>query len=271
MFDAQELMSDAQVSGVGAERPQVQGERPPIAWSMGGPGPSIEVFNLSRLSKHEVVEIPMRCQQSCQVPASIKHPRLHGVLRKAKNLGDLFDRLLVVVNEVNDFAVIRRHLCNTAAELRASVGVKNRLFGCIGIVRDRLYRVLIELRLSPPSKRRERFKSRDRKYPGGDLRTIFEGTGLAPHAEEDLTDKIFGAISVGPKTDDEVVNAKAMPSIQRPHGGLAACRNRSGKIFVGLPVRRMKICCLPADQGMLGSHFPLAAPIRAGAPSAHTN
>jgi hypothetical protein len=45
MFDAQELMSDAQVSGVGAERPQVQGERPPIAWSMGGPGPSIEVFN----------------------------------------------------------------------------------------------------------------------------------------------------------------------------------------------------------------------------------
>jgi hypothetical protein len=30
MFDAQELMSDAQVSGVGAERPQVQGERPPL-------------------------------------------------------------------------------------------------------------------------------------------------------------------------------------------------------------------------------------------------
>jgi hypothetical protein len=171
-------------------------------------------LTLSRVSKREVIEVPVRCEQSCQVLASVKHPRLHGVLRKAKNLGDLFDRLLVVVNEVNDFAVIRRHLGNTASELRASVGVKNRLFGCIGIVRDRLYRVLIELRLSPPSKRRKRSKSRDRKYPGGDLRTIFESVGLAPHAEEDLTDKIFGAIGVRSKTDDEVVNAKVMPSIR---------------------------------------------------------
>jgi hypothetical protein len=66
-----------------------------------------------------VIEVPVRCEQSCQLLASVKHPRIHGVLRKAKNLGDFFDRLLVVVNEVNDFAVIRRHLCNTAAELRA--------------------------------------------------------------------------------------------------------------------------------------------------------
>jgi hypothetical protein len=101
--------------------------------------------------------------------------------------------------------VIRSHLQNTAAQLRASVGLKSRLFGCIGIVRDRLYHILIELGLSPPSERGKRFKSRDRKYPGGDLRAIFEGVGLAPHAEEDLTDKIFSAIGVRPKTDDEVV------------------------------------------------------------------
>jgi hypothetical protein len=254
MFDAQELMADAQVSGVGAERPQVQGERPPIAWSMGGPAPSIEVFNLSRLSKHEVVEIPMRCQQSCQVPASIKHPRLHGVLRKAKNLGDLFDRLLVVVNEVNDFVVIRRHLCNTAAELRASVGVKNR---CSGVSASSAT-VFIASSSSCGSRRRPSAVSA--------LNRAIESIQV-----ETCERFFFGAISVRPKTDDEVVNAKVMPSIQRPHGGLAACRNRSDKIFVGLPVGRMKICCLPADQGMLGSHFPLAAPIRSGAPSAHTN
>jgi hypothetical protein len=155
-------------------------------------------------------------------------------------------------------------------ERRPRVGVKNRLFMCIDILRDRLYRILIELGLSPPSKRRKGL-SRDRKYPRGDPRTIFEGVGLAPHAEEDLTDKIFGAIGVRPKTDDEVVNAKVMPGIQRTHGGLVSCRNRFDEVFVGSPVVRMKICCLPAGQGMLGSHFPLAAPIRSGAPSAHTN
>jgi hypothetical protein len=214
---------------------------------------TLQRFNLSRLSKHQVIEVPMRCEQS----AGVKHPRLHGVLRKVKDLGDLFDRLLVVVNEVNDFAVVRRHLGNTAAQLRASVGVEDRLFGSIGIVRDRLYRVLIELGLSPLSKRGKGLKSRYRKYPGGDLRTIFEGTGLAPNAEEDLTDKILRAIGVRPKTDDEVVNAKVMPSIQRPHGGLAARRNRSDKIFVGVPVVRMHGA---ASGGVLDYHFPLAAP-----------
>jgi hypothetical protein len=58
-----------------------------------------------------------------------------------------------------------------------------------------------------------------------------------------------------------------MPSIQRPHGGLAACRNRSDEIFVGLLVGRMKFCRLPAGQGIRATHVPLTAP-RPGAPSA---
>jgi hypothetical protein len=214
-------------------------------------------FNLSRLSKHEVIEVPVRCEQSCQVLASVEHPRLHGILRKVKDLGDLFDRLVVVVDKVNDLAVIQRHLRNTAAQLRASVGVEDRLFGSIGIVRDHLHRVLIELGLSPLSKRRKGLKSRNRHYPGRDLRTIFEGAGLAPHAEEDLTDKIFGAIGVRPKTDDEVVNAKVMPGVQRTHGGLVSCRNRFDEVFVGSPVVRMHGA---ASCGIVAYHFPLAAP-----------
>jgi hypothetical protein len=51
---------------------------------------------LSRLSKHEVIEVPVRCEQACQVLAGIKHPRLHGVLRNVENLGDVFDRLVVI-------------------------------------------------------------------------------------------------------------------------------------------------------------------------------
>jgi hypothetical protein len=43
----------------------------------------------------EVIKVPERCEQSCQVPASVEHPGFHGILRKVKDLGDLFDRLLV--------------------------------------------------------------------------------------------------------------------------------------------------------------------------------
>jgi hypothetical protein len=43
----------------------------------------------------------------------------------------LFDRLL----EVDDFAMIRRHLRDTITQLGALVDVKNRLFGRIGIHR----------------------------------------------------------------------------------------------------------------------------------------
>jgi hypothetical protein len=36
------------------------------------------------------------------------------------------------------------------------------------------------------------------------------------------------------KTDDEMMNAKMVPTIQRPHGGLISCRDRFDEIFVGL-------------------------------------
>jgi hypothetical protein len=81
------------------------------------------IFNLlGRLSEHEVIEVSVRREQPCQLLASVKHPRLHGVLRKVQNLGGLFDRLVVIVDEVNDFAVIRRYLREAAAQLRGSVG-----------------------------------------------------------------------------------------------------------------------------------------------------
>jgi hypothetical protein len=145
----------------------------------------------------------------------------------------------MIVDKVDDFAVIRRQLRNTFPQLRGSVGVKNRLFGSIGVVRDHLSRSLVELGLAPSSKRRKGLKSGDRQNPGGDLRTIFERAGLAPHGEENLGDKIFGAIGVAAKTDNEMINAKMMPTIQRVHGGLVSCRDRFDEVFVGLCVGRL--------------------------------
>ena len=43
-----------------------------------------------------------------QFPTRIKHARLHGRLDDANDFGNLFDRLAVVVSEVDDLAVLRR-------------------------------------------------------------------------------------------------------------------------------------------------------------------
>jgi len=49
-----------------------------------------------------------RLDQLGQFPTRIKRARLHGRLAYANDFGNLFDRLAVVVSEVDDLAVLRR-------------------------------------------------------------------------------------------------------------------------------------------------------------------
>ena len=112
------------------------------------------------------------------------------------------------------------------------------MFWSVGIVRDHLHRLFIELRFPPPVKRRKGFEPRDGHDPGGDLRTIFEGAGLAPHGEKDLSNNIFGAIGVTPDTNDEMVKANVMPRVQYTHRGVVSRHNRFDEVFVGSLVVR---------------------------------
>src|SRR6185437_14026569 len=49
-------------------------------------------------------------QQIGQFLARVKQPRLHRILRNTDDLGDFFHRLLVIVDEIDDFPVLRRKL-----------------------------------------------------------------------------------------------------------------------------------------------------------------
>src|SRR6478672_12078313 len=65
-----------------------------------------------------------RRDEARQLPPRIEHARLHRGFAHADDLGRLLDRFAVVVDEVNDLAVLRRQLCQ---RLRKS---SRRRFSC---------------------------------------------------------------------------------------------------------------------------------------------
>jgi hypothetical protein len=132
----------------------------------------------------------------------------------------------MIVYEFKHFTVLTGHLRDAAAQLRIAVAMENRLFGSVRSVRNPFRRGLVKLVLFASAAGRESLEPRDRQDPGRDLRTVFEGAGLPPHAKEDLADQIFRVASVGYETDDETKNANMVPPVQRPHSGLAPFRNR---------------------------------------------
>src|ERR1700719_796158 len=76
----------------------------------------------------EMLEVATPGQQLGKPLAGVKHPRFDRILRHSDNLGDLFDCLVVVVNKVDDLAVIRRELCQARAALSAAIHLQDGLF-----------------------------------------------------------------------------------------------------------------------------------------------
>src|SRR6185437_9277842 len=75
----------------------------------------------------------------------IKHPCLHRALGDADDGAHLFDRLLMVVDQVDDLAVRRRQLCHTGAQDFAGGGAIERSFRRVGFIRNFAHVFLIDV------------------------------------------------------------------------------------------------------------------------------
>src|SRR5690242_15598496 len=73
----------------------------------------IEPPGLTNSSRRRAADT-LRRDQGGQALAGIEHAGLHGVLRDAEDLDDLPDRLLLVVDEVDDLGVLGRELLDAA-------------------------------------------------------------------------------------------------------------------------------------------------------------
>jgi hypothetical protein len=77
---------------------------------------------------------------------------------------DLFDGLFVIVDKVDDFAVLPRHLGEAVVQLRGAVLVEGRPFRRVGWVLNELHKEIVELDNLASTLRQQgqRFVSRDR-------------------------------------------------------------------------------------------------------------
>src|ERR1700754_2626540 len=106
--------------------------------------------------------------------ARMEKPRLHGVLRDRKDVRGLFHRLLVVVDEVDDLAMLHRELVEAAAQDLAAVLLLGGDFRIVAVVLDRFDHFLVELILSAAPTGGERLVAGHRQHPGRDRGAALE-------------------------------------------------------------------------------------------------
>src|SRR5439155_6024058 len=113
--------------------------------------------------------------------ARVKHTRLYGVLWDPDDLGDLIDRLLVVVDKVNDLTMGGRQLCQTVEQDLGLLPILQRYLGVVLRVLDGCCRIFVQFFGRPAPQCRKRLVPSNRQKPGGNLGSGLESTGLTPN------------------------------------------------------------------------------------------
>src|SRR5436190_9925000 len=94
-------------------------------------------------------QLPYGRHKLGQFPARVEHARLYGSLGGACNLGNVFDRLAVIVDEVQDLPVLVRQVANALAQQLGLVLFQQADFRIVCRVANFSRDLLIELRVHP--------------------------------------------------------------------------------------------------------------------------
>src|SRR5215472_6350526 len=161
-------------------------------------------------------------EQIGKLLAGIEHPRFHRALGNADDLADFLDRLLMIVDEVDDLAMRRRQFCHAGAQDLARVRTIQRGFRRIGLIGDLAHFLLVDVFETPLTQRGQRLEARDRQQPGRHLGAAFELARGAPHIQEDLADEVFGHGGIAHDAQDEAVNPYVVAGVENVHGRAVA-------------------------------------------------
>ncbi len=107
-----------------------------------------------------------RRDQVGQFLARIEHARLDRGLGDADDIGDLLNRLAVVVDEVDHLAMLRRQFGQGIAQQFASVLLLQRGLRIIRGICDRGCDPRVQFRVDPTAVGRQRLVAGDREQPG---------------------------------------------------------------------------------------------------------
>ena len=166
------------------------------------------------------------------VLACVKHARLYRVLGNANDLSHLLHRFLVIVDEIDDLAVVggkaRRGIFAIFRLYRAS----RRQVRHDPRFLDRLRRLLVQSVLSPLAQERQRLEPRDRDEPSRNGASAFKPARLAPDIQEHVPDDVFRRHLVTQQAKHEAVDPHMVPREQYLHCQPVTAGNATDQRFV---------------------------------------
>jgi hypothetical protein len=154
----------------------------------------------------QVIEVIVLGEQLGEPLTGVEHPRFHGVLRYLDDLSDLFDGFVMVINEVDDLAMLGREFFQAVAELGAAVRFQDGLFRGTGLIGHRFRHLALEFDVLATTARRQCLEARNRHDPDCNQRTAFEAVGFAPYIDEGVGDDVLSGGGVADEAGDEAEN-----------------------------------------------------------------
>jgi hypothetical protein len=142
--------------------------------------------------------------------AGIEHARLNRGFGNSDDPRNLPNRLLVVVDEIYDLAMLGRQSGEALAhELCPRLLLQNGVW-TVRRVRNAEREVVVPFDVGPAPARGEGFIASDREEPGRDRSTRLEGGSLPPNVEEHLAQQIFRKRLFLHEAEQPPVNRDAM-------------------------------------------------------------
>src|SRR6185437_13980659 len=177
----------------------------------------------------------LRRDQGSEALAGIEHAGLNGVLRDAEDLDDLLDRLLLVINQVDDLGVLGRELLEAAADdgaavLEADLGLR------VGTRVGRILRHVAVQRLGGAAVGSgERLVAGDAEQPGRAAGATLEAIGVLPGVDEGFAHRVLGERRVAHDAKREAIDLHLMAREQRAHRKLIAVGDLLDQRLIGNP------------------------------------
>src|SRR5712671_2217779 len=162
----------------------------------------------------------------------VMHTRLDGISGYADDLGDLVDRFLVVVNEIDHLAMRGRQTRQAFPKDCAPLVFLERNRLIVRLIFDRRGHPLIQLRLRAASKYRTRLVAANPQQPRRDLGAALEFSGLAPSVEKYFAHEVLSRRLITDQTQGKAEDAYIMSGEEYLNRVLVAFANRFDERFV---------------------------------------
>src|SRR5712672_538814 len=134
---------------------------------------------------------PLGAYQLANPLAGVEHTGLYRIDRHPDDLNDLIDRLAMIIDEVDDFAMGWRQLGEALLQQRSLLLLLHADFRIVGRVLDEFSDFFIEFLGGTPTQHGKGLVARHRKQPGRYLGASLKPLSLPPNVEENLAHHIL--------------------------------------------------------------------------------